>query len=433
MMPYTFEEVSACKDISVEKAIKDYQKLVSFPADHNPRKFCGNPCLYKYQLKNLLNCRREGTSYKILQEWFDDPELREKLWNDTIKRNRRDPAPYPNQTDVYECHRLNNGAIVPFKASTAKYIYKKYGATSILDPTMGWGGRLLGATSLGLDYIGFDTNIKLKEGYEQMISDLGLDEDRIHLNWTSSLDEEVIKKLDYDFVFTSPPYSNMEIYEGMTPFESDHIFYTEFLIPLMTLTMKYLKEGGNLCFNISPKMYKTLIGEYSWPECDYKEDLRQQLGQQFKTKSQDYVYIWKKDLFKNELFIEKLISPIKEHSSTNNITVMSNISQTEQVLQDLKKISDQRDRLLRKTRKQAKEIEEMKSEIPTICEQEHEYLKSQMDVSNQIREVTKSRDQQITDQQKEIKDLRNRNQVLQIGLNTLVKKSAEWDKQKKGR
>ena len=112
---------------------------------------------------------------------------------------------------------------------------------------------------------------------------------------------------------------------------------------------------------------------------------------------------------------------------------MSNISQTEQVLQDLKKISDQRDRLLRKTRKQAKEIEEMKSEIPTICEQEHEYLKSQMDVSNQIREVTKSRDQQITDQQKEIKDLRNRNQVLQIGLNTLVKKSAEWDKQKKGR
>ena len=27
----------------------------------------------------------------------------------------------------------------------AKHIYKKYGATSVLDPTSGWGGRMLGA------------------------------------------------------------------------------------------------------------------------------------------------------------------------------------------------------------------------------------------------------------------------------------------------
>lgn len=293
-MPYTFEEVASCKDISVEQARKDYQKVVSFTADENPRKFCGNPCLYKYQMKNLLNCRRDGKSYKILQEWFEDPELKQKLWNDTIKRNRRDKCPYPNATDVYECHRLNNGAIVPFKTSTAKYIYKKYGATSVLDPTMGWGGRLLGATSLGIWYAGFDTNINLKEGYDQMISDLDLDECLLDINWTSSLNEELIKDLDYDFVFTSPPYSNMELYEGMTPFKSDYLFYVDFLIPLMKLCLKYLRDGGKLCFNISPKMYKQLTENHFWPECDYKEDLRQQMGKQYKTKSQDYVYIWNK-------------------------------------------------------------------------------------------------------------------------------------------
>jgi len=293
MNPYTFEEVSACKDISVEDALKDYHNLVDFPASNNPRKFCGNPCLYKYQLKNLLNCRRDAKSYKTLEEWFNDPILKEKLWNDTIIRNRR-KCIRPSETDVYECHRLNNGAIVPFKSSTAKYIYKKYNAKSILDPTMGWGGRLLGATSLGLKYTGFDTNIKLKEGYEKMISDLDLKSDNIHLHWTSSLDEEVIKNLDYDFVFTSPPYANMELYEGMNPFDNDHIFYTEFLIPLMNLTMRFMKENGKFCFNISPKMYKTLIEKYQFPECDFKEDLRQQLGKQYKTKSQDYVYIWNK-------------------------------------------------------------------------------------------------------------------------------------------
>jgi len=288
-MPYTFEEVSKCKDISTEKVNSDYQKLIKFQATTNPRKFCGNPCLYKYQLVNLLNCRRENKNYKTLKEWFDEPRYKEKLWKDTIKRNRRDNSLYPNPTDVYEAHRLNNGAIVAFKASTAKYLYKKYNATSVLDPTMGWGGRMLGATSLGIKYTGFDTNINLKEGYENMIKDLDLK--NVKLYWRSSLNEEIIKTLDYDFVLTSPPYVNLERYEYMDLWSNDDEFYDEFLIPLMYLTMKYLKEGGHMCYNISPKMYEQLM-KRGCPPCNMKEDLRQQLGKQFKTKSQDYIYIW---------------------------------------------------------------------------------------------------------------------------------------------
>ena len=33
--------------------------------------------------------------------------------------------------------------------------------------------------------------------------------------------------------------------------------------------------------------------KYGCPECDEKIDLRQQLGQQYKTKSQDYIYVWR--------------------------------------------------------------------------------------------------------------------------------------------
>jgi hypothetical protein len=290
-MPYTFEEVSGCKIIDEDKIKKDYESLVKFEATTNPRKFCGNKCLYQYQMENLLNCRRDSKNYKILKEWFDDPILKEKLWKDTVKRNRRDKCPYPNPTDVYECHRLNNGAIVPFKSSTAKYIYKKFGATSVLDPTMGWGGRMLGATSLGINYVGFDTNVNMKQGYERMIADLDLK--NVNLFWETSLNEEIIKTLDYDMVLTSPPYVNLEIYEHMTPWENDGEFYHKFLIPLMNLTMKYMKSGGHMCYNMSPKMYKTLTSPpWSYPPCDIQEDLRQQLGKQYKTKSQDYIYIW---------------------------------------------------------------------------------------------------------------------------------------------
>jgi hypothetical protein len=269
---------------------KDYNNICKFPADTNPRKFCGNKTIYQYQFAELLKCKRDRKNYRTIQEWFEDPILKEKLWKDSVKRNRVDKNPYPSPTDVYECHRLNNGAIVPFKASTAKYIYKKFKATSVLDPTMGWGGRMLGATSLGVHYTGFDTNIDLKPGYEKMIDDLNLE--NVKLFWETSLNEEIIKTLDYDMVLTSPPYENLELYQHMRPWDFEADFYKGFLIPLMNLCMKYLKAGGFNCWNMSPKMYKKLTEKYDYPKCDCQEDLRQQLGKQYKKKSQDYTYIW---------------------------------------------------------------------------------------------------------------------------------------------
>ena len=299
-MPYCLNDILTCKSIDLGATWRDYKALVKFDAETNPRKFCGNKTIYQYQFQELIKCRRGVNNYKTIEEWFADPVLKDKLWQDSIKRNRRKKATQPSPTDVYECHRINNGAIVPFKSSTAKYIYKKFGAKSVLDPTMGWGGRMLGATSLGINYIGFDTNTDLRNGYEQMITDLKLDETEEHINlyWRSSLNEDIISELNYDMVLTSPPYEEsnkyMEVYEHSPPWTSEEQFYMEFLIPLMDLCYKYLAVGGKSCWNISPKMYKKLTTKYLYTECDSQEDLRQQLGSQYKTKSQDYIYIWTK-------------------------------------------------------------------------------------------------------------------------------------------
>jgi hypothetical protein len=288
-MPYTIDDILNCKDVDEGALNRDWINLNNFDALSNPRKFCGNRIIYKYQLKNLLNCRRGSKNYKTIHEWFEDPELRQKLWEQTVKRNRRDKCPFPSATDVYECHRINNGAIVPFKSSTAKYIYKRFGATNVLDPTAGWGGRMLGAMSLGISYTGYDTNINMKEAYEKMYEFSCSDK---IMNWTDCLKGDFTEE-PYDLVLTSPPYSNMEMYEHMDGWKSDHDFYTTFMMPLMD---KLFKETNcPICINISPKMYHTLtssVGPYNLRECDEQIDLRQQLGKQYKTKSQDYIYIW---------------------------------------------------------------------------------------------------------------------------------------------
>ena len=84
----------------------------------------------------------------------------------TRKKNRGGKSAAAN---IFECYRINNGSVVMFKTTTAKYIYTKYAAKKVLDPTAGWGGRMLGAWAQGIDYIGIDTNVSLQESYEEMI------------------------------------------------------------------------------------------------------------------------------------------------------------------------------------------------------------------------------------------------------------------------
>ena len=55
-----------------------------------------------------------------------------------------------------------------FKATTAKYIYKKYGARRVLDPTV-VDKRLLVGYAKNISYFGIDLNYELKSAYKEMI------------------------------------------------------------------------------------------------------------------------------------------------------------------------------------------------------------------------------------------------------------------------
>lgn len=289
-MPHTLQDIQSCKDFDKSVIYRDIKNLCDFDGLTNPKKLCGNRTLYKYQFRNIIKCKREN--WYSLEYIMKNEELRNLLWSETLKRNRSKKGEKSTPTDVFEVWRINHGAIVCFKASTAKYIYKLFNATSVLDPTAGWGGRMLGAMSLGIKYTGIDTNINLKEGYDKMIKDIVGNEPNYKMIWKSCLDIDY-SKLDYDLVLTSPPYINMELYENMTPFKNNQIFYREFLIPMLNNCYQYLKKGGHMCINISPKMFKDLM-TYDYKEPDSKIDLRQSMGKNYATKSQDYIYVWNK-------------------------------------------------------------------------------------------------------------------------------------------
>lgn len=298
----TISDIELHKLITTAELDKDLKNLDKFDADTNANNFAGNPFLYHFQFKNLLKCRRQDG--KTIYDIANDQTEWAKLIDSTRKRNRGGRTAAGN---VFECFRINLGSIVMFKATTAKYLYKKYKAKSVLDPTAGWGGRMLGAWSLGIDYTGIDTNIEMKPAYASMIK--FLDEytgfknknfkvERAGLRqmiWDSCLAVD-FSKLDYDFVLTSPPYINLEIYEHMELWDSDTAFYKEFFIPLWQKCVDNIKAGGHVCFNISPKMYEDAVKNGLTP-CDEEEDLLQQMGQKKELlttgkKKHDKIYIW---------------------------------------------------------------------------------------------------------------------------------------------
>jgi len=295
----TLADIELHKSISHELLVRDIAGLEHYSADVNSNSFYGNAFLYHHQLRNLLHCRRQD-GRTIYDVWADD-ELRAKLLASTRKRNRGGRTAAGN---IFECFRINLGAVVMFKATTAKYLYRKYSATSVLDPTAGWGGRMLAADSLGIDYTGIDTNVEMQPAYQAMITWL----DRYHANTMGPLFESIsssklrmiwqdclsvdFSAIDYDFVLTSPPYVNLELYQHMTPWATDREFYQDFFIPLYYKCRADIKSGGNIAFNISPGMYDCAV-KLGLPPCDEEEDLLQQMGQKKNRKRQDKIYVWR--------------------------------------------------------------------------------------------------------------------------------------------
>jgi hypothetical protein len=278
----TIQDIETHKNITTKELQRDLQNLNKFDADTNANNFAGNPFLYHYQFTNLLKCRRQDG--KTIYDIWNDKTQWDKLIENTKVRNRGGRTAAGN---VFECFRINLGSVVMFKATTAKYLYKKYKAKSVLDPTAGWGGRMLGAWSLGIDYTGCDTNTEMKDAYDKMIAFLdaelesvnGLNNNffelerdfKLQMIWQSCLDID-FSKINYDFVLTSPPYVNLELYEHMEPWQSDQAFYEQFFIPLWQKCVDNIQKGGHVAFNISPKMYSDAL-KYGLTPCDEEEEV----------------------------------------------------------------------------------------------------------------------------------------------------------------
>jgi hypothetical protein len=181
---------------------------------------------------------------------------------------------------------------VNFPPLTAKYLYENFTKhipasemVTVYDPSSGWGGRILGAMSVvrPIHYVGTDPNTEniipelgisryeyLADFYLKSIGERGslsskfFDTKETHTYELFQDGSETIKynkkfhkyKGKLDFVFTSPPYFNREMYsDDETQSYKAYSQYSDwrdnFLRPTLETAVDYLKSDRYLCWNIA--------------------------------------------------------------------------------------------------------------------------------------------------------------------------------------
>lgn len=252
---------------SIVKRIKNITEAQAITSYHNLKKRDLNTITNESRIGNIFvdyftfSQRLETVSKKGMNyfEFLLNTEYHKKPYIQKLLIYQANTDEY---VALYRIFTLHCGSIGLFKPLTAMELYNRFKPTSVLDPTMGWGGRLVGCCALDIpNYIGIDCNQHLKAPYENMV-DLLVNKlktsTNIKLLFQDAL-EVNYSELYYDMVLTSPPYYNIEIYQGTTRKLYDE--WNEFYKKLFFETYKHLKVGGYFCLNINTEIYEQVCIE----------------------------------------------------------------------------------------------------------------------------------------------------------------------------
>ena len=121
------------------------------------------------------------------------------------------------------------------------------------DPCMGWGMRMMCAAEKGLHYVGNDVNydlmLKLKELKEDIQTIKPFKANLIYKG-SEIFESSLVNRAD--FIFTSPPYFDLEVYNGADNLKEQNYnqWLEYFMKPMLENCLQYIKNGKYVLINI---------------------------------------------------------------------------------------------------------------------------------------------------------------------------------------
>jgi hypothetical protein len=250
----------------------DYRDRIAFGETYEVRALT-LPLLYGRESVLLLNHHEDYEDFNILSDMF----MEETRMKALLIGRQHSPYEYfrrfPHKVAKHALHSSN--VISPKSLSDAIYAMaqikectsfrpgimvmmiqmlfgRDHGRIKVLDPSSGWGDRLIASIAADVDYTGFDPNTALVPGYKAIKKFFSSDATTVNAPFEDA-------KLDeYDLVFTSPPYFDWEVYsdeatQSIKKFPKVEAWTKEFLLPYVEKAWDALKPGGFMAINIGQR------------------------------------------------------------------------------------------------------------------------------------------------------------------------------------
>lgn len=177
----------------------------------------------------------------------------------SVIQSRRKHANRISDATIRTGLRLHASSPSSFPSLVAKYIYGTFlsSDSSVLDPCIGYGGRMVGSQSLPykVDYVGYDPWVEAWENVNAMREWFGWDHCVLH----NMPFEDATLDREFDLVFTSPPHFDKEVYSVVQDTQSIQRYpdYSDwiqgFIEPLVMKSYDHLKAGGHMVLHFSDR------------------------------------------------------------------------------------------------------------------------------------------------------------------------------------
>ena len=235
--------------------------------------------IHFYDFVNQIDVFKEKKFIRNMLKYYEEVKNKNKTKNEYIV--------------LKEVYNICIGAINIFRPLMALEIYSQYNPTCVLDICAGWGGRCVGASAWQVpNYIGIDSNINLKDGYDKLIDFLNdKSSTKITMYFDDSVTFDYSKLPSYDMIFTSPPYYCLEKYSHSQYCSSRKATMDiDFYKPLFSRSYEYLMDGGYMILNVNQEIYERncvpLFGNAHFIH-PFKKSKRQ-------NNYKECIYVWKK-------------------------------------------------------------------------------------------------------------------------------------------
>lgn len=232
---------------TLEERRKDWKALVSRDSDPSDSRSRVGHKLLDHHMPHFWEVRNaKGVCVADLA--CDPVSVRKALLLNTQMHST------PYASEIRRSLVLSGGlaSVTKYRAGLSKHLVKLYGATRVLDPCIGWGGRMIGALAAGATYIGCEPDPKTFAGLQGILADIGREADLFNEPAEQRLPQ--IPSESVDMILTSPPYFTLELYtggdqsvkEGMTWNE----WVTGWLRPVVHEALRCLRPGGVSCWSV---------------------------------------------------------------------------------------------------------------------------------------------------------------------------------------